>query len=71
MKGDRQDAGNGVAWWNGLSESDRRYWLELAKSARPSDAWDWFKRARPDEWKEIADQARAVVTSSVTLQRGA
>lgn len=43
------DAEKGMAWWNTLSESDRLYWLELANSACPADAWEWFKQARPDE----------------------
>lgn len=44
-----KDAEKGMAWWNDLSESDRLYWLGLSGSASPADAWEWFKRARPEE----------------------
>lgn len=39
------DAESGMAWWNSLSESDRRYWLDMARTACPADAWANFKRA--------------------------
>lgn len=38
----------GMAWWNSMSESDRLYWLALAKSAAPVDAWERFKRVYPE-----------------------
>ena len=37
------DALVGVAWFNGLSRAERAYWLELAGSARPADAWRAFQ----------------------------
>lgn len=37
------DALMGVAWFNGLSRAERAYWLELAGSARPADAWRAFQ----------------------------
>ena len=33
------DALVGMSWFNGLSGAERAYWLELAGSARPADAW--------------------------------
>jgi hypothetical protein len=33
----------GMSWFNGLSRSERAYWLELAGSARPADAWRTFQ----------------------------
>lgn len=35
----------GMEWWNKLSEQDRAAWLAAARSARPADAWDAYKRA--------------------------
>lgn len=29
----------GIEWWNSVSESTRRYWLEVAKSSSPADAY--------------------------------
>lgn len=29
----------GVKWWNGLTEDQRRYWLNFAESAVPADAY--------------------------------
>lgn len=29
----------GMAWWNGLSEADRRYWCLAAMTAVPAEAW--------------------------------
>lgn len=34
----------GMAWWNGLTRSERSFWLALAGSARPVDAWHRFKQ---------------------------
>jgi hypothetical protein len=29
----------GMAWWNRLTEHERAYWLRVAYSARPADAY--------------------------------
>lgn len=42
----------GVAWFNGISEFARAYWLAQAGSARPSDAWTAYKRKQ-----EVAGRA--------------
>jgi hypothetical protein len=35
-----------MAWWNALSEKDRRYWMrEADNTGRAVDAWEAFKRA--------------------------
>jgi hypothetical protein len=34
----------GMRWWNGLSEHERKRWLEAANSARPADAWKEYLR---------------------------
>ena len=39
----REDARIGMAWWNGLTPTRRRYWLDVAGSARPADAWRTFQ----------------------------
>ena len=33
----------GMSWWNSLPPTRRRYWLEVAGSARPADAWRAFQ----------------------------
>ncbi|MGC8520212.1 MAG: hypothetical protein ACP5P4_17105 [Steroidobacteraceae bacterium] len=38
-----EDAELGMAWFNGLSRSERAHWLEVAGSARPVDAWRAFQ----------------------------
>ena len=34
----------GMAWWNRLSEAERAYWLRVANSARPVDAYRAYSR---------------------------
>jgi hypothetical protein len=41
------DALVGIAWFNGLSHSERAYWLEVAESATPADAWRAFQSGVP------------------------
>lgn len=33
-----EDPHVGMTWWNGISEQERGYWMENAKSTRPVDA---------------------------------
>ena len=40
---DAVDARIGMAWFNSLSPTRRREWLEAAPSGRPVDAWTIFK----------------------------
>ncbi len=40
---DTADARAGMAWWNSLTPTRRREWLDAARSARPADAWSAFK----------------------------
>jgi hypothetical protein len=40
---DPADARAGIAWWNSITPTRRREWLEAANSARPVDAWNAFK----------------------------
>lgn len=41
----------GMAWWNALTEAERREWLDRASAggrrwdASPADAWREYKRA--------------------------
>jgi hypothetical protein len=35
-----------MGWWNLLPESGRAAWLAKAQSAKPSDAWATYKRAK-------------------------
>lgn len=42
-----QEASEGVKWWNGLTQDERRSWLNLAGSARPVDAYrEYLRRGR-------------------------
>lgn len=41
-----EDAAKGMAWFNGLSRSERAFWLDLAGSAVPADAWAAWKAAQ-------------------------
>jgi hypothetical protein len=44
---ERNDAEIGMAWWNRLSESDRREWMARAgDTGVAADAWAEFKRAQ-------------------------
>lgn len=38
------DALAGMAWWNALSRFDRAYWLGVADSAVPADAWRAYQQ---------------------------
>lgn len=40
---DTADARAGIAWWNSLTPTRRREWLEAARSGRPADAWRAFQ----------------------------
>lgn len=39
-----EDERAGTNWWNALSENERAAWLAEARSDRPADAWEAFKR---------------------------
>ena len=39
-----RDERAGMAWWNGLTEDDRRFWLRAALTAVPAVAWSYYKR---------------------------
>jgi len=41
----------GMAWWNAMSDADRAYWLRIAGSATPADAWAQYQA----EVAEFAD----------------
>lgn len=41
----------GMAWWNGLTEADRRYWCFAATTAVPAEAWQYFKSVTRDDEK--------------------
>ena len=33
-----------MAWWNGLTETERARWRQVVGLARPADAWEAFRR---------------------------
>jgi hypothetical protein len=45
------DGGLCMAWWNALTEGDRRYWCFAAMTAVPAEAWRYFKSVTRDEEK--------------------
>jgi hypothetical protein len=40
----KHDDAAGMAWWNALSDDDRRFWMLASTGVSASDAWDYFKR---------------------------
>jgi hypothetical protein len=37
----------GMAWWNGLTEQERAWWIQMAgNTGVPADAWAAFKAGR-------------------------
>lgn len=40
----KREAEQGIKWWNGLTEDERRSWLNLAGSPRPVDAYREYLR---------------------------
>ena len=49
------DGDAGVWWWNNtLNEVQRSYWLSVAGSAVPADAWAAYKRSVQDDYKSVA-----------------
>ena len=49
------DDNEGIEWWNGLYERERRYWLSRADSARPVDAWHAYQRAQAQDLAAAED----------------
>lgn len=49
-----------IKWWNGMHERERRYWLEVANSPRPIDAWYAYQRAKARDEVAAEDLLRAV-----------
>ena len=46
----RHDDELGMAWWNGLTEQERRKWSAIAgNTGRPKDAWEAFRRGSMDQ----------------------
>lgn len=41
-----KDEAAGMAWWNGLNESERAYWLRETGTAVVADAWAEWKRRK-------------------------
>ncbi len=55
----------GLAWWHGLSDIGRTYWLQVAKGTianpGPADAWAASKR--------VADRAVTAAAASATYEQ--
>lgn len=54
----------GMAWWNALSEKDRRYWCFAAMTAVPAEAWQYFKRTTLD-----AERSRVVTMTGIATEK--
>jgi hypothetical protein len=50
-----EDERAGIEWWNGSTEEQRRYWLRVACSAVPADAWVAYKAAMSQQGPQRAD----------------
>lgn len=48
-----KDEQAGMDWWNALSEQDRGFWLALAGSATPADAWRQYKTEQEKQAREL------------------
>jgi hypothetical protein len=58
-----EDERLGMEWWNGLNESDRRYWLQISGSTGcPADAWDAYVQAG----MPAAEMSNIELTASLT-----
>ena len=55
------DPHQGMTWWNAMTENERTYWLEVAGSARPADAYDAFLQA--EVYAEAENEAYAWLDS--------
>ena len=54
------DEAAGMAWWNSQTELAREFWLRVAVSARPADAWGAYKFAMTEkEHNDDHDHHRA------------
>ena len=42
-----EDTSAGITWFNSLTPTERRHWLEVADSAVPADAWRAFQSGAP------------------------
>jgi hypothetical protein len=56
-----EDPHVGMTWWNSLSESDRAFWLQAAKSARPADARQAWREA--EAYDDAEREARSWLDS--------
>jgi hypothetical protein len=60
----------GMAWWNGLSEAERRMWAKAAGTGRAKDAWELFKghgaiaafidHCVTEAWARVAEEPKLV-----------
>ncbi len=41
----KTDDDAGMAWWNNLTDRERKRWADLVGTGRAKDAWELFKRA--------------------------
>jgi hypothetical protein len=67
----------GMAWWNNLSEQERRRWAKAAGTGRAKDAWEAFKRGQDDPLRDahtqlvgaIAELRAAGIAVPISLHR--
>lgn len=53
------DEAKGMAWWNGLDDEARAYWMRKAgDTGRAADAWEAFKSTAAQGWNSLDDEDR-------------
>jgi hypothetical protein len=49
------DAETGMAWWNNLSDRERKRWMQRAgNTGRAADAWEAFKRGDTEDLPAVS-----------------
>jgi len=51
-----KDDAAGMEWWNNATHQERRYWLDVAKSARPVDAWRAYSASLSERYRYSEDE---------------
>lgn len=65
------DERDGIAWWNGLSEDDRRFWLACAVSAIPAEAWACYKRCQAEAGSAMLEDTPRIAQERRSWMQGA
>jgi hypothetical protein len=47
-----EDEMRGIAWWNSLTDTERKAWLARAGSAIPAAAWAAYQRTQAPPYRQ-------------------